>query len=131
MWEGLLTFSSLSGHKSCPASAILLFLSFFFHPTQLYGDTSCAFSCLRSSASVQQVLCENCSICRCILDAFVGKDELHILLLLCRLEDLLILESSPDRQTAFETHHGNIDAGSSHFLKAHPTIRTLVLERAL
>ena len=64
---------------------LFLFPSSFFCPTQLHGDLSCPFRCLRSSASVQQVLCENCSIRRCVLDAFVGRDELHILLLLCHL----------------------------------------------
>lgn len=43
-----------------------------------------------SSATVQPVLFENCSICRYIPDAFVGTDERHILLLLCDLEDPLI-----------------------------------------
>ena len=44
---------------------------FIFHPTQLHGDLSCPFLCLRSSAHVMLVLCENCPICRCSLDAFV------------------------------------------------------------
>ena len=39
-----------------------------------------------SSVSVQHVLCENCSICRCILDVFMGRDELHVLLLLRHLD---------------------------------------------
>ena len=46
---------------------LFLFPSSFFHPTQLRGDLSCPFRCLRSSAIVQQVLCENCSIYRCTL----------------------------------------------------------------
>ena len=36
--------------------------------------------CPKSSTNVQQVLCENCSICRCILDVLVRRDELRILL---------------------------------------------------
>ena len=46
---------------------------FFFHPTWLCRNFSCPFSYLRSSASVQLVLCENCLICRCILDVLVGE----------------------------------------------------------
>ena len=41
------------------------------------------------------MFCDNCSICRCILDAFVERDELHVLLLLCHhgfLPILLYLE---------------------------------------
>ena len=45
----------------------------FFHPTWLCRNFSCPFSYLRSSASVQQVLCENCLICRCILDVLLGE----------------------------------------------------------
>ena len=67
---------------------LFLFPSCFFCPNQLRGDLSCPFRCLRSSASVQQVLDENCSIYRFILHAFVGKGELHILLLLRHLEHL-------------------------------------------
>ena len=64
---------------------LFLFPSSFFHATRLHGDLSCPFRCPRSSASVQQVLCENCSTCRCIPSAFVGRGELHVLLLLCHL----------------------------------------------
>lgn len=39
----------------------------FFCPTWLCGHFSCGFRCPRSSASVQQVLCENSSVSRCIL----------------------------------------------------------------
>ena len=53
--------------------------SSFFHCILLCEDHYCLFRCLRSSASVQQVLCENYYICKCILDAFVGRDEFHIL----------------------------------------------------
>ena len=65
---------------------LFLFSSSFFHPTQSHRELSCPFRCLRSSASVQLVLCENCSIHRCILDEFVGREELHVLLLLHHLD---------------------------------------------
>ena len=39
----------------------------FFYPTWLWGDFSCPFRRLNSSANVQQVLWENCSICRWFL----------------------------------------------------------------
>ena len=74
------------GAGPIPLPLLFLFPSSFFCPTWLCGDLFCPFRCPRASASVQQVLCENCSICRCILDAFVGRDELHILLLLCHLD---------------------------------------------
>ena len=76
MREPLPSFSSPPGSFFFPS---------FFHPTQLRGDLSCPFWCPRSSASVQLVFCENCSICRCILDAFVERDELRILPLLHHL----------------------------------------------
>ena len=57
----------------------------FFHPTQICGDLSCPFQCPTSSASVQLVFCENCFICKCILDAFVERDEVHDFLLLHHL----------------------------------------------
>ena len=57
----------------------LLFFS-FFHPTWLWGDFSCAFRSLKSSANVQQVLWENCSICRCILHVLVRNNEFYVLL---------------------------------------------------
>ena len=55
------------------------FLS-FFHPTWLQGDFSCLFRCPKTSVNVQQVLCENWSICRCILDVVVRKDGFCVLL---------------------------------------------------
>ena len=64
----------------------LLFFLPFFHPTWLCRYLYCPFWCPRSSASIQPVFCENCCICRCILDAFVERDELHVLLLLYHLE---------------------------------------------
>lgn len=55
------------GHRSHSASRPLFFTSSFLYPTQLCRKLSCPFWCPRSSASVQLVLCENCSICICIL----------------------------------------------------------------
>ena len=49
--------------------SLFWFLFSFFHPTWLQKDFSCPFRSLKSSANVQQVPYENCSICRCILDA--------------------------------------------------------------
>ena len=66
----------------------LFFFPSFFHPTQLRGDLSCPFRCPISSASVHQVRRVNCSICRWILDVFVGRDEVHVLLLLHHLGKL-------------------------------------------
>ena len=60
------------------------FPSSFFCPTWLSRSLSCPFRCPRSSTSIQQVLCEN-SICRCILDVFVGVGGFHILILLPNL----------------------------------------------
>lgn len=70
--ETFLTFSTSLGIQ------VLLFLLFipfsFFYLTWLHGDLSCLFRCLRSSCSFKLVLNDNCSICRCILDVFVGRD---------------------------------------------------------
>ena len=41
-------------------------------------------------ASIQLVFFENCSICRCILDAWAEKDVLHVHLLLHHLDSLLL-----------------------------------------
>ena len=59
-----------SSSASCQGCWPLFDSSFFsfFHPTWLWGDVSWFFRCQNSSANVQQVLCENCSTCRCILD---------------------------------------------------------------
>ena len=81
-WGGFYRFRNLSSpslHARGSGPIILLILFFspfsFSHLTWFYGDLSCPFinRCLRSSASVQQVLCENFSMCRCILDEFVGE----------------------------------------------------------
>lgn len=50
----------------------------------------CPFRCARSSASVQQALCENRSICRCVLDVLVRRGE--FLILFCHLD------SSPQKR---------------------------------
>ena len=92
MWEPLLSFSSPTrGTGSIPLPFLFFFSSSFFHPTLLLGGLSCPFRCPSSSVSVQLVLCEKCSICRCILDAFVGRDEFHILLLLHHLVACLFI----------------------------------------
>ena len=97
MREPLLSFSSTPrGAGPIPLPLLFLFPSSFFHPTQLCGDLSCPFRCPRSSDSVQLVLYESCSICRCIIVAFVGKGELQVLLLLHHLD------SSPSKISYFE-----------------------------
>ena len=55
-----------------------------FHLTWLCGDFSYPFRCKRSCASFQQVISENCSICRCLLDVLilVREGKLNILLFL-------------------------------------------------
>ena len=80
LWMGFSECGDLSSpslpHQGCWSLPISSFLFFsFFHPTQLCGNFSCTFRCLRSSTSVQQVLCENCSICRCILDVLVRRGK--------------------------------------------------------
>lgn len=89
-WGGFPEYGNLSapsapllqGHRSHPLPLFFFFPS-LFPPTQLFRDVSYPLWCLRS-ASVQLV-CENCSICRCSLDAFVERDGLHILLLIHHL----------------------------------------------
>ena len=55
------------------------FLFFFLFSTLLWGNFSCLFRCLKSSANVQPVFSENCSICRCIPDVLVRRDKFCIL----------------------------------------------------
>lgn len=83
-FPGLVTspFLQLPSHR-CRSHSSSSLLSY-----PLYRNIFLSFWCLRSSASVQQVLCEDCSICRCILDALVRRDELYVLLLLCHLDSL-------------------------------------------
>ena len=78
-----------SSHK-CPRvvgpffdSSFLLFLLSSYPVVR--GFISCPFRCPKSSANVQQVLCENRSICRCILDVLVRRDKFCILLF-CHLD---------------------------------------------
>ena len=59
--------------------------SLLFCPTHLCRDIYSLFWCPVSSASVQQVFCENCCIYRCIPVASMERDDLHILLLLRHL----------------------------------------------
>ena len=89
LWAGVFECGNLF-YPSTPSPGVMVlpvssFLFFFHHPTWLHGDFSCPYRCPRSSTSVQQVLCENCSICRCILDVLVRGGKLHILLF-CHLD---------------------------------------------
>ena len=80
--------SSSAPHKGCrfhPTSSPLLFPFFFLSSYLVMWRSFLSFLASKSSASVQLVLCENCSICRCILDAFVKREKLHLLLLLHHL----------------------------------------------
>ena len=53
---------------------------FFLSSYQVVREFLLLFWESKSSASLQQVLCENRSICRCILDVPVRRDEFHVLL---------------------------------------------------
>ena len=87
--EGVSPNSGLSPLLQLPlpgVQVLSIFLSssfslLFFHPTQLCRDLYSPFQCPRSSASFQLVFCENCCIYRCIPDASVERDELHVHLL--------------------------------------------------
>lgn len=58
----------------CYLTSSPLLCPFFFLPYYMFTwGAFLPFWCLSSSTSVYQVLCENCSMCRCILDAFVGE----------------------------------------------------------
>lgn len=65
----------LHARGSGPIILLILFLFPFSYLTWFYGDLSCPFinRCLRSSTSVQQVLYDDFSMCRCILDESVGE----------------------------------------------------------
>ena len=88
----LSTFSEC-GNLSSPSASrqdcwpLFWFLFFFscFGPTQLLGNFSYPFTCPESSTNVQKMLCENCSICRCILDVIVRRDKFWVLLF-CHLD---------------------------------------------
>ena len=77
----LQTFSSLQSFpKGAGPNPVPFSLSYL-----VTWDLSCSFGCIQDlSASFQLVFCENCSICRCIFDVFVGRVELYILLFLHR-----------------------------------------------
>ena len=75
-WGPLLEFSFLPG-LPFPFFIPLLFLSSYLVTRGFFS--SCPFSCPKFSTNVQQVLCKTCSICRCILDVLVRRDEFHIL----------------------------------------------------
>ena len=82
-FPGLVTspFLQLPSHR-CRSHSSSSLLSY-----PLYRNIFLSFWCLRSSASVQQVLCASCSTCRCILDVLVGIGEPHTLLF-CHLDPL-------------------------------------------
>ena len=72
------------------------FLFFFFLSSYpVVRGFSCPFRCPKSSANVQQVVYENCSICRCILDVLVRSNEFHVLLF-CHLDFSSILTLKED-----------------------------------
>ena len=75
---GTLSSPSTPSSHGCRSHSVFSFLLSFFHPTCLPGYLSSSFKFSRYSTSVQQVLCENCFICRCILDVLVGRGVLHI-----------------------------------------------------
>ena len=69
-------------HLQLPARLLVLFLiPLFFISSCLFAMVFfLSFRCLKSSASVQQELCEKCSICRHGLDELMRRDEFLILL---------------------------------------------------
>lgn len=75
MWEPLCFFRSpqTPGAWTHPISSLLFFP--FLLSYLVIKDLFCTLQCPRSLANVQLVLCENVSICRCILDAFMERDE--------------------------------------------------------
>ena len=88
-FPGLVTspFLQLPSHRCRSHSSSSLFFLFSLLSYPLYRNIFLSFWCLRSSASVQQVLCASCSTCRCILDVLVGRGEPHTLLF-CHLDPL-------------------------------------------
>ena len=80
--KGTFPLSELS--PRVPGAIWFLFSLFVFDPTQLHDDLSCnfGFDFMRFSASIQRIFCEYFSTWRCIFDASVGGDELHVLLFL-------------------------------------------------
>ena len=51
------------------------FVSFYLYllPYLILRRLACLFGSLRSSASIQKVLCMSCFMCTCIFDTFVGR----------------------------------------------------------
>ena len=49
-------------YKFLPEMEVLSWFLFSFHPSQLHDDLSCNFGFMRSSGTVQQVFCEDCSL---------------------------------------------------------------------
>ena len=80
-------FLQLPSHSCRSHSSSSLFFLFSLLSYPLCRHIFLSFWCLRSSASVQQVLCASCSTCRCILDVLVGRGEPHTLLF-CHLDPL-------------------------------------------
>ena len=76
MWDPLLSFSRPQGHKCLPASFPSSFSLLTLVLPGYSGNLSYPFRCLRSSARVQQLLCEICSNLRCILDTFMVRSEI-------------------------------------------------------
>ena len=75
--EGVFLNVGPSSHLQFPTRVLVfffflipLFFFSFFCLTWLRGNFSCPFRCPKSSVNVQQVLCENCSICKHILFFF-------------------------------------------------------------
>ena len=76
-----LSSASVPPPQGAVPSGFLFSSLLFFHPTQLYRDLYTPFQCPRSSTSFRLVFCENCCIYRCIPDASVERDQLHVHLL--------------------------------------------------
>ena len=79
MWELLLTFIFLP--ELLVPFLISLFIFSFFFPTQLWGDFSCPFRHLKSSANPQQVFCETVPLIDIFFMYLWGEMNLHLLIL--------------------------------------------------
>ena len=79
MWELLLTFIFLP--ELLVPFLISLFIFYFFFPTQLWGDYSCPFRHLKSSANPQQVFCETVPLIDIFFMYLWGEMNLHLLIL--------------------------------------------------
>ena len=74
MWGSLFTFSFPPG-----------FLVSFFDSSFLFSSFFHSFRCLKSTATVHQELCGNCSIRKCVFDDLVRSDKFCVLLF-CHLD---------------------------------------------